>query len=227
MSAHNKSGGAATNGCVGYTVINAGNQYPGGAGGGGCAYSHNLGSLSGNSSSDWRPISEAPRDGTVIETKCSYGVAPWYGLHKWVEYGNNVYVSDGSKGRWEDANDPQKGVGEGPSLTWRPYSGGGSYVDPTGGAQNTQNYWLQACGMKPVKDGDEPLDKPTMKTAATARDKLEADSRRRFMEERGEMPVALPSWGFRRLLGLLCAVGVFYAVVWIIGRSALHAMGWM
>ena len=31
----------------------------------------------------WRPINTAPRDGTVIEIKNNYGLAPWYDLFRW------------------------------------------------------------------------------------------------------------------------------------------------
>ena len=31
----------------------------------------------------WQPISTAPRDGTIIGIKCSYGLDAWYGRHFW------------------------------------------------------------------------------------------------------------------------------------------------
>jgi len=94
-----------------------------------------------NGQSDWMPMDTAPRDGTVIEVRCTYGVAPWYGLHKWVEdrYGR----------RWCDAVDDRKSVDEGYYLTWRPYRGAiADYVDPTNGAQNDSAYWRRAIAVK-------------------------------------------------------------------------------
>lgn len=80
----------------------------------------------------WQPIATAPRDGTVIETKCDYGVMPWYGLHRFVD------------GMWQDASNPHKGVSESRDLFWRPYNGDvEKYIDPTRGAQDTREYWLR------------------------------------------------------------------------------------
>jgi len=88
----------------------------------------------------WNPIENAPRDGTVIETMCTYGVAPWYGLHMWAE-------RHGQWG-WQDATDPTKSVGE-THLFWRPYTGATrDYVDPTGGEQHTDVYWRRAVAVK-------------------------------------------------------------------------------
>jgi len=85
---------------------------------------------------DWLPIVSAPRDGTVIELKNDYGIAPWYGLHKWV-------VGRG----WVDATDDSRGCGDGPWLSWRAYEGNpAGYIDPTNGAQETTEYWQAASG---------------------------------------------------------------------------------
>ncbi|KKM22606.1 hypothetical protein LCGC14_1623560 [marine sediment metagenome] len=87
--------------------------------------------------SEWRDITEAPRDGTVIEIQNNYGVAPTFRLSKWV-----------SARGWVDATDENMGTSDGPHLSWRPFDGDPTvYVDPTGGAQNTNEYWLRACGM--------------------------------------------------------------------------------
>ena len=83
--------------------------------------------------SGWRSMDTAPRDGTIVELKCTYGVAPWYNLFRW------------SDGRWEQHDDPSMGVSSEDSLHWRPYSGEPSaYADPTGGAQNDAAYWRSA-----------------------------------------------------------------------------------
>lgn len=100
-----------------------------------------------NTPPGWNNIKDAPRDGTVIETQNNYGVAPTFGLHKWVD------------GRgWVDAADDCRGTGDGPHLSWRSYSGDVSrYDDPTHGAQNTRNYWLLASGFPAVPGGDLPF----------------------------------------------------------------------
>ena len=85
----------------------------------------------------WQPIVTAPRDGTVIEIQNNWGVAPTFGLSKWV-----------SKRGWVDATNENSGTMDGEHLTWRPFDGDPTaYVDPTNGAQNTQEYWLRACNM--------------------------------------------------------------------------------
>jgi hypothetical protein len=86
--------------------------------------------------SAWQPIVSAARDGTVIEIKNDYGIAPWYGLHKWVS------------GRgWVSATDESSECGDGPWLTWRPYEGDpAQYTDPTNGAQESKEYWQAASG---------------------------------------------------------------------------------
>jgi hypothetical protein len=80
-------------------------------------------------------MQSAPRDGTVIELVCIYGIAPWYMSARW------------NGRRWEDACDPTRGVRGDETLRWRPRPHAGdpaSYVDPTNGAQNSQDYWQAA-----------------------------------------------------------------------------------
>ena len=31
----------------------------------------------------WKPIESAPKDGTIVEIRCKYGIDPWYGEFKW------------------------------------------------------------------------------------------------------------------------------------------------
>lgn len=84
-----------------------------------------------STSSDWKDIESAPRDGTPVELENCYGTRPTYRLCKWV---------DGEG--WRDVNDELRGVGDGPWLRWREYSNSTSdYADPTNGAQETMAYW--------------------------------------------------------------------------------------
>lgn len=86
-----------------------------------------------NDGGGWRPRETAPLDGTAVEIKNSYGVAPTYSLSKW----------DGRY--WQHVNNPNSGTCDGAHVSWRPYSGDpAAYVDPTGGAQDTVEYWDRA-----------------------------------------------------------------------------------
>lgn len=79
---------------------------------------------------DWKSIDSAPRDGSVIELKNTYGLMPTYSVAKWEDEG------------WRDAGDPMRGVMDGPHLEWRPYAGDiATYLDPTGGRQDAPDYW--------------------------------------------------------------------------------------
>jgi hypothetical protein len=80
----------------------------------------------------WRPLAEAPHDGTLVEELNTYGVAPTYGVFKFVGSGGWIAV------------DPAyvKHSGQGTGLIsevcqwFRPFKGKLSeYVDPTHGAQ--------------------------------------------------------------------------------------------
>lgn len=91
---------------------------------------------------DWQPMASAPRDGTAIEVRCTFGVAPWYGLYHWID------TPFGS--RWAKVGDENSGFTEDSTFMWRPYGGASkSYVDPTGGAQETSDYWIRAAGLNP------------------------------------------------------------------------------
>jgi hypothetical protein len=111
-----------------------------------------------NSEEEWQPMSTAPRDGTVVELMNTYGVAPWYSIAKWTRHIDGVPTFYGDKGQqgvtsmdmpephWVslDHNGFQD---DADTLHWRPYHGSVShYVDPTGGAQNSNAYWLRATG---------------------------------------------------------------------------------
>jgi len=96
----------------------------------------------------WQPMWKAPRDGTVIEMRNSYGVMPWYGLFKWTDMiasANDPTLHKIDQPRW--ASVTQQGMSQGEEseqhLTWRPAptTAPRAYVDPTGGAQETPEYW--------------------------------------------------------------------------------------
>lgn len=98
---------------------------------------------------DWHPIGTAPKDGTVIEVRCTYGVAPWYGLFIWKEivvlHDNNGESHEMRSPGWKRVGDDSSSFEEGSSFTWRPYRGMTiSYIDPTGGAQDSPAYWRGA-----------------------------------------------------------------------------------
>lgn len=95
---------------------------------------------------DWQPIATAPRDGTLVELRCTYGVAPWYGLHRWADEclasGPDGWVSIKTKPAWVSADGKQSGSDEA-YLSWRPFEGDpGTYVDPTHGFQADPKYWV-------------------------------------------------------------------------------------
>lgn len=96
----------------------------------------------------WQPISSAPKDGTVIEVRCTYGVAPWYGLFRWTKQITIDGATFDSPG-WHRVGDDRIGFTEDSTFTWRPYNGASSaYVDPTDGAQMTDAYWRGAAAAK-------------------------------------------------------------------------------
>jgi hypothetical protein len=104
---------------------------------------------------DWRSMDSAPRDGSTIEVRCTYGVAPWFGLYHWTDEMNYrdqsgaLHQMRGQSKRWGKVGDEGMGFDEGPSFSWRPYRGDAAhYQDPTGGAQNSMAYWRGAVAAK-------------------------------------------------------------------------------
>lgn len=102
---------------------------------------------------DWRSMDTAPRDGTYVELKCTYGVAPWYCIARWTDEG----IAHGPNGKQHpfkrDRPSWRKPEGGGPfsegHLQWRPYKGTvESYVDPTDGMQDSMAYWRGAVAAK-------------------------------------------------------------------------------
>lgn len=111
---------------------------------------------------DWQGMDSAPRDGTAIELKCTYGVAPWFGLFRWTNEAH-AHTSDGRLETFTDSHFGWRGVGQhaGSSasdeghLQWRPHDGdAASYVDPTGGRQNDPAYWRAAAARSIGKPAD-------------------------------------------------------------------------
>lgn len=101
----------------------------------------------------WLSMDTAPRDGTWVELKCTYGVAPWYCLARWTDE-HIAHDQDGQAHPYK-ANKPSwvQREGGGPfnegSLHWRPYTGEAvAYIDPTGGMQNDPAYWRCAVASK-------------------------------------------------------------------------------
>lgn len=102
----------------------------------------------------WQPMSSAPRDGTVVEVMCTYGVAPSYSLAKWTtEFTTTQLDGERVKRTWKEPEWVNLRSGGGwiyeSSMKWRPYTGEvDNYIDPTGGAQNSPAYWRGAVAQK-------------------------------------------------------------------------------
>ena len=99
-----------------------------------------------NDGGGWLHMQTAPRDGTPVELKCVYGVAPWYGLYRWTNKNVSVdgveFISDFI---WRNCNGDPTFPSSEAELMWRPYGGAPeAYVDPTGGAYKTAEYWRVA-----------------------------------------------------------------------------------
>lgn len=102
----------------------------------------------------WRSMETAPRDGTVVEIKNSYGVAPWYDLMKWTDETvamNQDGISEPYKTDygWRSVKRLGHGLASESHSHWRPYQGDASgYEDPTGGLQWDMAYWRGAVAAK-------------------------------------------------------------------------------
>lgn len=121
----------------------------------------------------WRDMSTAPRDGTPIEVKCTYGVAPTYQLSYWsderrVHESNGLTIerNTGECNWWSTDTKIGSTYSDEASLVWRPYEGDPkAYVDPTRGAQKDMAYWRGAV----AASGGLPPDTFEAKAAANAR----------------------------------------------------------
>jgi hypothetical protein len=95
----------------------------------------------------WRTLASSPRDGTIIEMLETRGVAPSYDLFKWGDFGG--------AGGWVSVKNAHLGHLESVCAFWRPYHGNPlTYVDPTGGRDNTLEYWCDAMHMRYSKKRD-------------------------------------------------------------------------
>jgi hypothetical protein len=100
---------------------------------------------------EWQPMFIAPHDGSTIEIKNNYGTMPWYDIFKWepATPTEQIWVGIDGKiampaGRWisQDRLGHSLDPRDERYMQWRPYSPTTlPYVDPTGGAQNTPEYW--------------------------------------------------------------------------------------
>ena len=115
----------------------------------GAYYSHH-----GEAGGGWRPMNSAPRDGTPVEIRCTYGVAPWYGIYRWTTK-SSAMGTDGKVTEFEGAPSWQKVPSDGgsfdewTSFSWRPFRGDvAQYKDPTGGAQDSMAYWRGAAAVR-------------------------------------------------------------------------------
>ena len=93
-------------------------------------------SIGASMTGNWRPLHEAPRGGRVVEVLNTYGVAPTYGLFRFVENSEDGYWSsyDGNSVLVSEA-----------CMFFRPFTGDPNhYVDPTHGRQFTTKYWCDA-----------------------------------------------------------------------------------
>lgn len=125
--------------------------------------------------SGWRDMDTAPRDGTVVELVCLYGVAPWYRLHQWTRkysvrsircLSDGTQVDEGmhegeGEPAWRGVPDSSRSVDNERYLLWRPTAQTGeTYRDPTGGAQDSSDYWIRACGLNPANYPNRPNPAP-------------------------------------------------------------------
>ena len=102
------------------------------------ANNSNCGSIYARSE-EWKPLSSAPHDGTVVEVLNTYGVAPTYGVFAWTK-------SPLPEGWWQNQQDKHLGLGGEDCMFYRPYHPvkGRPYIDPTNGQENKIRYWCDA-----------------------------------------------------------------------------------
>jgi hypothetical protein len=117
------------------------------------AYGQQCTSSAASDIGNWKPLTTAPHDGTVVEVLNTYGIAPTYSLMKFTR--EHPAESDWTQKPWKSENPewveiaPQPNNNEAIMGTecfyWRPYKGDPKkYVDPTNGAQMSIAYWCLA-----------------------------------------------------------------------------------
>lgn len=98
----------------------------------------------------WQSMATAPRDGTVVEIQCRYGIRPWYDLMRWTATKEIVNLATNMPAgtvqlpspEWSSVTKPGIGLMSEERVQWRPYTGDPQhYRDPTNGAQETADYW--------------------------------------------------------------------------------------
>lgn len=108
-------------------------------------------------SPEWRSMSSAPRDGTVIEIRNAYGICPWHGIFKWASSMRMEWYTHDENGRrflgieetpcnpcWVDVYRVGHRLDADSEryCSWRPYDLDlRVYIDPTHGAQGRPEYW--------------------------------------------------------------------------------------
>lgn len=101
---------------------------------------------------EWKSMDTAPRDGTIVELKCTRGVAPWYGIFQYtnkytlVPFGTTELMTfTDTESSWRGVPDASRGIASESSFQWREYQGDPcEYRDPTNGFQEDPRYWRQA-----------------------------------------------------------------------------------
>lgn len=71
---------------------------------------------------DWSPMTNAPRDGTVVELRCTYG-DPWTDLYRWKRAENEVLLTNGdlvpANPRWCNLRDESRTISDEKYFQWR------------------------------------------------------------------------------------------------------------
>jgi len=94
----------------------------------------------------WQPMSTAPRNGTIIEIECRYGVKPWRRLHKWsnvrrMEIGGEIRELIFDEPSWVSIPNEANSIAFENSCVWRPWSGPiEEFHDPLAGFDEYEYY---------------------------------------------------------------------------------------
>ena len=92
----------------------------------------------------WASMATAPRDGSVIEVQNNCGVAASFDLYRWCAERNKFIKQPERENGYGSFDEKDSG------FSWRATSQSpATYVDPTGGAQHSNDYWIRAAGLNP------------------------------------------------------------------------------